>query len=107
LLSKSDHNGRDLDRWKFPLKDGKLGDVKFSNPTAREFTKNTKTFVDICLTNHPEIDRSEWFRAAELFETTMKQLCSLKKLSLNMFVPFKTLPMLSVIFTVVSREPKA
>jgi len=79
VLGKLDHNGRDLGRWKFPLTDGKLGDVKFSNPTARKFTKNLKAVIDICLANHPETDRSQWFSAAEQFESAMQQLCSHKK----------------------------
>jgi len=83
VLGKLDHNGRDLGRWKFPLTDGKLGDVKFSNPTARKFTKNLKAVIDICLANHPETYRSEWFRAAGLFESALQQLCSHKKFELK------------------------
>jgi len=78
ILGKIDRHGRDLGRWRFPLKDGKLSDVKFQGPDARKVIKGLPLLIDVCMYDMLDEVRQKWKEAAALFAQTMNTVISHK-----------------------------
>ena len=49
VFGKIDEHGRDFGRWRFLLKYGKLGEVKFSGPDACKVLSGFSFIIDLCL----------------------------------------------------------
>ena len=66
--------GVELGRWKLPLKDGKLGEIKFQNVEARTMMHHFDKLIDVCLTSYDEDYREKWRKCGQKFREMMEML---------------------------------
>ena len=79
ILGRRTEHSREIGRWKFPLKDGLVSDVKLSNPEARKFIKGLESLVDICLAQHADEYVSTWREMSRKYQSATKLLLSHKE----------------------------